>query len=66
MYKDLCRNNIFAHFKQPEIPLKLFVDIFVSFLKREIIFISFLKSEYNGFRFINGNSNQEKKEKVNR
>ena len=42
--KDLCRNSILHISNGPEIPLmsilKLFVDTFVSFLKREVIIIS--------------------------
>ena len=40
--------------------LKLFVDTFVSFLKREVIIISPLNEDYSGFIFINDNSKTEK------
>ena len=46
MNKDLCSNNIFAHFQLIKIRLmsfgilNLFVDTFIVFLKREVIIIS--------------------------
>ena len=47
-----------------EIPLmsilKLFVDTFVSFLKRKVKIIPPLNGEYSGIKFINNNSKKEK------
>ena len=44
--------------------LKLRVDTFVSFLKREGG--NYLNLEYSGFIFINDNGKKEKMEKMNR
>ena len=56
---------IFLHiFNRPEIDLmsilKLFVDIFLIFLKKEGNYYLPLNWEYNGFRFIDDNSYKEK------
>ena len=48
---------------EPEIPLKTFlkllVDTFVTFLRREVIIISLCNEKVSGFRFINDNSKKE-------
>ena len=44
--------------------LKLFIDIFVSFVKREVIIISLWTENIMVFRFIDGNSYKGKMEKA--
>ena len=44
--------------------LKYFFDIFVNFIKREVINLSLWNENKSGFRFINDNSKNVKKGKV--
>ena len=58
---------IYLHISnRPEIPLKLFLDTLDTFFEKNGNYYLPFECVYNGFRFIDNNSEKYKMEKVNR